>query len=223
MTDSSGLKHVPKLPFRIDRIKPQLGHPDRVNLYQNDTFMLGVAKKALEKSGLKEGDWVSDDHFKKLTESDTNEKLREHLLRYLARRAHSRVELQQKAQRKSYSLEEIQPILDEFTQKGWIDDAAFTESYIRSKVRTKWGPLKIQAGLLQAGIPKSTANLLIHAYFENHDQFEIMEAAFAKKRNALRREKDPQKRRQKLYLFLTQKGFPSSEIHAHAAQLLDSL
>ncbi len=63
--------------------------------------------------------------------------------RLLARREHSRKELQQKLSLKEYCFDDIEIVLNELEQRGWQDDRKFCEAFIRFRVLKGQGPQKI--------------------------------------------------------------------------------
>lgn len=78
--------------------------------------------------------------------------LREQAMDLLSRREHSYVELHRKLMRKGYSADEVSAVLDQLNSENLQSDERFTESYIRSRIRTGYGPVKIKLELKQRGI-----------------------------------------------------------------------
>ena len=62
-------------------------------------------------------------------------------MRFLARREHSRAELQRKLSAVAEEGDNVEALLDDLAKKGWLSDARFAEQIIRSKAR-RFGPLK---------------------------------------------------------------------------------
>ena len=78
--------------------------------------------------------------------------LRQLALDLLARREHSRKELEQKLTRRNYPDSMIATTLDELEQTGALAATRFAESFIRSRVAKGQGPLRIRAELTQRGL-----------------------------------------------------------------------
>ncbi len=78
--------------------------------------------------------------------------IRRALLRWLARRDYSLYELQQKLQAKGYALEDSEPILQQFMQKGYINEHRFAENLIYWRRGKGYGPLRISMELQAKGI-----------------------------------------------------------------------
>ena len=72
-------------------------------------------------------------------------------MRFLARREHTRVELRRKLAARAQEGEDVDRLLDELTQKGWLSDARFAEQAARAKSR-RFGPLKLAHYLKARGV-----------------------------------------------------------------------
>jgi len=72
-------------------------------------------------------------------------------MRFLARREHTRVELRRKLVPRAQEGEDIDGLLDELAQKGWLSDARFAEQAARAKAR-RFGPLKLAHYLRSRGV-----------------------------------------------------------------------
>jgi regulatory protein len=75
----------------------------------------------------------------------------------LARREHSRLELQRKLCLRDFSLPSIYPILDQLEMDKLLSDERFSDAYVRMRSRRGFGPLRIQQALLERGISQELA------------------------------------------------------------------
>jgi regulatory protein len=79
----------------------------------------------------------------------------------LARREHSRHELERKLAARGFDAATVAPTLDELESSGVLADRRFTESFIRSRADKGRGPIRIRAELAERGIVGSeSADLL---------------------------------------------------------------
>jgi regulatory protein len=79
----------------------------------------------------------------------------------LARREHSRLELERKLLARSFPPEVVASVLDALEAGGALAAARFAESFIRSRAAKGQGPVRIRAELAQRGVnPAQTAELL---------------------------------------------------------------
>lgn len=89
--------------------------------------------------------------------------LKSRAMRFLARREHTRVELRRKLATRAQEGEDVEGLLDELTQKGWLSDARFAEQAARAKSR-RFGPLKLAHYLKARGVgPEAIATGLQRA------------------------------------------------------------
>lgn len=86
-----------------------------------------------------------------LTEKELSAVLRRRAMDYLARREHSRYELEQKLLEKfpDADLSVMTGVLDKLVADRLLSDQRFAESYVRSRVSKGYGPLYIRYQLRQ--------------------------------------------------------------------------
>ncbi len=73
-------------------------------------------------------------------------------LRLLARRDHSRRELLDKLGLRGFQPSEAKPVIDAMAEQNWQNDARYAESYIRQRIASGYGPVRIRYELQQRGI-----------------------------------------------------------------------
>ena len=88
--------------------------------------------------------------------------LRARALRLLARREHSREELRRKLVPHLAESDDVESLLEDFTQRGWLSDARFAEQSIRAKAR-RFGPLKVAQHLRERGVDEEAIAAGFHA------------------------------------------------------------
>ncbi len=84
---------------------------------------------------------------------------------FLARREHSRKELQHKLTRRCEDETLIEELLDKLAEEGLQSDERFTESFVHHRVSNGKGPLKIQQELSERGVDQT----LISSYLDSKD------------------------------------------------------
>jgi len=88
-------------------------------------------------------------------QDDPEYKARAVALRLLARREHSRQELSLKLRQRKIEPDIIDTVLDEYENKGWLDDQRFAEVFTRQRMDMGYGPVRILAELQQRGVHQS--------------------------------------------------------------------
>ena len=133
---------------------------------------------------------------------------RRQALDLLARRDHSRLELEQKLAARGYDAVTVESALDDLEAKGLLDAKRFVESFARSRANRGQGPIRIRQELAARGIRDlSEADLEQYGDF---DWISLARAARAKKFGA-RRPRDF-KERARQARFLQYRGFDSEHI-----------
>lgn len=77
--------------------------------------------------------------------------LRARAMDILSRREVSRLELRRKLTPYAESEEEVEAVLDEFSERNWQSDERYTEAFVRSK-SPKHGRLRLQQALAAVGV-----------------------------------------------------------------------
>jgi len=78
-------------------------------------------------------------------------------LRLLARRAHSRVELDRKLDLRGYAQIEVGSAMDRLVELGYLDDRAFAEGHVRRR-QSGMGPRALSAELSARGVNRQVAD-----------------------------------------------------------------
>ena len=146
-----------------------------------------------------------EDNLKTFSASE----VRHAAVRLLARREHSRFELQQKLQQRGYLIELIQPELEKLVQKGLLSEERFVENYVRARRNKGYGPLRIVVELQQRGV----SNDLIDHYVDHAaEEWLQLAAQLRQKRFGKPIPKDFNEKAKQMR-FLQYRGFVMEQIH----------
>ncbi|WP_095067032.1 recombination regulator RecX [Pseudomonas sp. Irchel 3A18] len=85
---------------------------------------------------------------------DTTVAVRRTAMDLLARREHGRVELTRKLRQRGASPEHIESALDRLVEEGLLSESRYLESFVSSKARSGYGPLRIREELGQRGLQR---------------------------------------------------------------------
>lgn len=85
-------------------------------------------------------------------QDDPEQKARASALRLLARREHSRLELDLKLRQRKVEAPIIEKVLDEYEANDWLNNERFADVFARQRFDLGYGPVKITAELQQRGI-----------------------------------------------------------------------
>ncbi|MEE4330862.1 MAG: regulatory protein RecX [Wenzhouxiangella sp.] len=80
---------------------------------------------------------------------------REAALRLLARREHGHRELIDKLVRKGWNKADVLPAVEQLADRELQSDSRYAESFVRSRARKAYGPVRIRAELAERGIDRA--------------------------------------------------------------------
>jgi len=206
---------------------------DRVRLYVDDEEAprLEIAIDLLLRSGLATGDTVTTARLAALELDDQGYRAREAALSLLAHRARARAELRRRLRRKDFADEVIDETLAWLDERGYVDDRAFAESFVRDRLNLRpKGRLGLIQELRRKGVDAAVAEAAIDGVMTGCDVDEIAlatdtaEAWARRNRAALRKaggsRDERHKVRRRLYGHLARRGFVGEAIGAALAAVL---
>jgi regulatory protein len=203
----------------ITAIEPQVRRPDRVSIFVDGAFALGMHAEAAAASGVRVGQQVSLDDLRALVRAEELRCIRESALHLLGYRARSRRELERRLLHKGFEADLVSDALDALARAGLIDDAEFSRSWVRARTSGRpMGPGRIAAELRQKGVERE----LIDAALAPVDEEAEIAMALSVGRQKVERLRgvEVHDARRKLSAALMRRGF-SWEIAARVtAQLL---
>lgn len=203
--------------MRITALEPQARQRDRLNVHVDGEFRCGLARDVVRRAGLHVGDATDEAELRELEGRDVLWRARDAAYTLLSYRARTRKELERRLRRKDFSPDVIDACIEELDEKGYLDDEAFAESFVRDRVRLRpRGPRRLVRELRAKGVARSVAERVVDGVFAEDDVSEVALARTAARKWARRhlrrttdadRVRDPWKLRQRLYRYLGRRGF----------------
>ena len=83
-------------------------------------------------------------------------------VRLLSRREHSAYEIRDKLLKRDFDNEEIDRVIVELQQGGWLSDERFAEAYIRMRQLKGFGPMRIAMELNERGVKEGIIDDYLH-------------------------------------------------------------
>lgn len=115
----------------ITALTAQVKNPDRVNVFIDGAFALGLALSVA--TGLRIGQEISQTELEELDQRDEIHRARERVLGLLARRPYSSAEISRYLRRHQMGDEIIQNVIDDLTEANLIDDDAFAAYWVEQR------------------------------------------------------------------------------------------
>lgn len=202
----------------ITKLEYQKNNPDRVNIYIDGKFAVGLGINDVISLNLIKNQEISPEFLQKIIGQSEFGKLLSASLRFIAVRKRSRfeTELYLKKQIKKMKLEEdkedilISTVIEKLTVLRMIDDRDFARWLVESRrgFRPK-GKFAIELELKRKGIKDEIINQVLETSSDGDvSELELAKRTLAKKlRSSVMRESNPLKLKDKYLRFLVSRGF----------------
>lgn len=199
------------LPSPISGIKVQKKNAFRFSIYIQDQFLIGVSDSTLTTFSISKNLVLTRKMLDDIIQKESIWAIREYFIRLLGRRDHARNELRDKARIKDFPSNFVEDVLDELTEKRYINNQAFAKKFVHDKFEfNKWGINKIRSELYRKGIPERDIQIALQE-IDTNDQIEAIKNLIAKNRRKFERV-EFSKRKKKIFDFLLRKGYDSNNI-----------
>lgn len=197
----------------ITAITPASRHPGRFTLLVEGKSHATLSLDAIEQLGLVVGANIAGLE-ERIEREAARLKVYDRALNLLAFRARSSAELSGALVRKGEPKDLADLAVARLQEQGLLDDAAFAESFTRTKVLgAHQSKRRVQRDLARKGVARAVTDAAISTVFEEEgvDQRAVVEQAARKKLRSLTK-LDPMVRRRRLYAFLARRGYDGEDI-----------
>ena len=141
---------------RITEIRDQVRDPERVSLFVEGDFCLGLPKRVLLDEGLRVGQVLTEEDVDRLAALDAVSRAKESAVRLLGVRPRSRRELEDRLARKGFDETTISIAIERMEELGYVDDEDFARFWIENRVRNRPRGKRLMASELRnKGVSKS--------------------------------------------------------------------
>ena len=170
---------------------------------------------------LHSGDEISNERLNSIKSEDEKRKCIAKALRLLAVRPRSEFEIKQGLQREKFSFLAVDASLAYLHEKGYLNDDQFAFQWAKSRLKKKpMGAVSLKFELKRKGIQDEQIRRVLEQLFTDDSEFEKAMIAGRKKITAYKK-MDKIKMRQKMYLFLSQRGFAPDIIKRVTKELIE--
>ncbi len=204
---------------RITALKPQVKNRHRTSVFIEGEYAFGIWTELVLRHELRVGLELSEQDLLDLFESETSLKGRATALRYLAYAPRTEHQIREHLRRKNYSGEEINCIVHDLENHGYIDDTKYAFEYAAARFKNKsYSPDRIRRELAEDGIAQECITEAIAAGIQSDALF-----AAAKKlveRFQVRVRGSLPERKKKLVDYLVRRGYEYSLAHELVQEVL---
>ena len=119
--------------MRITALEPQVNNPERINLYVDGRFLLGVNAAIVLQMGLRLQQELSPEQLQQLQSEEAEQRAVDRALNYLSYRPRSREEVRRYLRRKETPPEVIEAALARLDRLDFVNDRTFSGFWIESR------------------------------------------------------------------------------------------
>ncbi len=119
---------------KITALRAQAKDSQRVNVFVDGEFALGISLTTITKTGLHVGKQLSAEEFAKLEQTESGDKAYLAALRFLEARPRSIAEVRARLGRKDFAPEAIDAAIARLAELELLDDAAFARYWVENRV-----------------------------------------------------------------------------------------
>lgn len=172
----------------ITALRVQERDSQRVNVFVDGEFAIGVSLATLTRERLFVGQQLSGEDFERLERTESADKALHAAARLLESRPRSLAELRDRLQRKGFAPEAIDRALARLQEMGLVDDASFARYWIESRQNHRpRGVNALRDELRRKGLDKET---IAEAIDESGQRDDEGQRALGVARSALRKYAD---------------------------------
>ncbi|MCS6889788.1 regulatory protein RecX [Chloroflexus sp.] len=161
----------------ITAIRQQSNDPQRVNLFIDGAFALGISLNTLVRERLAVGVYLDEAGWERLVASEQADQALQKALRQIERRPRSIAEIRRYLQRKGFGEETCAQTIARLRELGLLDDADFASRWVanRRALRPR-GARALRAELRQKGIAPAVIDAALAAEDDGLSESERAEA-----------------------------------------------
>jgi regulatory protein len=177
--------------MKITSIKQQVKNPERVSIFVDGKYEFSLSLDELVKNKLKNEQELDKADIKKYKKISADGKLRGRALEWLMNRPHSEREFRDYLYRKKAEPEQIDGLVNEFTEKGYLDNVKFAAWFTELQGRRGKSDRAIRAELFKKGIGREIIGETLES--AAGDETTRLKTVIEKKRSLSRYKNDPKK------------------------------
>ncbi|GIV97987.1 MAG: regulatory protein RecX [Herpetosiphonaceae bacterium] len=117
----------------ITALQVQERDKERVNVFIDGAFAIGVSLRTVQAAGLYKGKRIDEAEFAALQELEQADKAYEAALRFLEARPRSEREVRARLQRRGFPDDHIEAALERLRSLGLVDDSAFARFWVENR------------------------------------------------------------------------------------------
>jgi len=148
--------------MRITALEPQVNNPERINLFVDGRFLLGVNAAIVLQMGLRLEQELLSDQLEQLRSEEAEQQAVDRALNYLSYRPRSREEVRRYLRRKETPPEIIEAALERLDRLDFVNDRTFAGFWIESREQfSPRGARALKNELRMKGVERDVVDELV--------------------------------------------------------------
>ena len=206
---------------KITEIRENKKNTNRVSIFSDDVFVVACDKELIYRHQIKKGDPLDEKLLKEIIAEDDYIKAREVGLRQLERSFKTEQQVKDKLIEQEFDQVTIERVILKLREYNLLDDRKYAEMFLKEKLRTR-GLRKASFELAQKGISKQLiAEVSLEMNTESIEENSCMTHGKKKYDQLVKREKDVYKVKNKLFTFLSSKGYDFDLIKSCISEIME--
>ncbi|MCT4566013.1 MAG: RecX family transcriptional regulator [Maledivibacter sp.] len=207
-----------KKEFEITKLEIQKRNSNRISIYINDKYALGVHKDIVYKLNLEKGKLIDEDFIEKIIKTEEQKKANDYAIKLLSYRQRSEKEINDRMKQKGYEGEVIDKTIGWLREYSLVDDMDFAKEYTKAKAK-KYGKSRIKMELSRKGVGDDIITNILEDELNFEKQYNAALQQAKKKVKAYKGE-ERQAVYRKLGSYLQRRGFSYEIISKILKELL---
>lgn len=149
--------------MRITALEPQMNNPDRINLFVDGRFFMGVNAVVVLQMGLRLEQELSPEQLDQLQSEEVEQRAVDRALNFLSYRPRSREEVRRYLRRKETPPEIIETALERLDRLDFVNDRTFAGFWIESREHfSPRGARALKNELRMKGVERDVVDELVN-------------------------------------------------------------
>jgi len=200
----------------ITALRYQKRNKNRVSVYLDGQFAFGLA--AIEATGLRVGQALSDDDIAGLQEEDEVERAYERALNFLSYRPRSEAEVRRNLRKRSVEDEVVEVVVERLARAGLLNDREFARYWVENRLQfNPRGARALRHELREKGVLASIVADTLEDFDEEVAARKAAEAGTRRLGHLA-----PRDFRRRLVAYLARRGFSYAVIEPLAEEMLEA-
>ncbi|HLL79069.1 MAG TPA: RecX family transcriptional regulator [Ktedonobacteraceae bacterium] len=195
--------------MRITALEPQVNNAERISVYADGQFLLGISAELAFKMGLHVEQELLPEQLEQLRSEEAEQQAVDRALNYLSYRPRSRDEVRRYLRRKETPPEVIESALARLDRLDFVNDRSFATFWIENREQfSPRGSRALKNELRMKGVDREVVDELVDDEYSEHDEERALLAGRKKAASLLRSPgMDFATFRNRLGSFLQRRGF----------------